>query len=335
MRFWQWLVAAFAWLLARTRRRRSDGDSVGSGDADEPIVPAGTPERRAENVVLALLGIAALFALGFILVYAEFSPTAVPNELLGLCMGLALVFIGAALTIAAKRLVVTEELEDDYPQENPEQQREIAEIIHQSGSRITRKRLLLGAGAATGGALGLAALSPVLSLGPVWDTAPLDRTPWHRGVRVVDVDSNPIPAASIEQRTFYTGFPEGADFDQIAAPLVIVRLDPSKLDASGGSDRLGAGGDPRLFEDLHARRLRGRVVSQADLPGARAQQRARLPVPLLDLRPLLRRHRDLWPRGPTAAAASVDDRRGREPAGGGNFSGRVGPSWWAVRERPE
>ena len=170
-------------------------------------------------MVLALLGIAALLALGFVVVYAEFSATAVPNELLGLCLGLSLVFIGAALTVVAKRLVVTEELEDDYPEAHPEQQREIAEIVHESGSRITRKRLLLGAGAATGGALGLAALTPVLSLGPVWDTTPLDETPWRRGVRVVDVDSVPLKAAEIEQQTFYTGFPEGADFedDRIAA----------------------------------------------------------------------------------------------------------------------
>ncbi len=143
-------------------------------------------------MVLVLLGIAALFALGFVVVYAEFSATAVPNELLGLCLGLSLVFIGAALTVVAKRLVVTEELEDEYPEEHPEQQREIVEIVHESGSRITRKRLLLSAGAATGGALGLAALTPVLSLGPVWDTAPLDETPWRRGVRVVDVDSVPL-----------------------------------------------------------------------------------------------------------------------------------------------
>ena len=55
-----------------------------------------------------------------------------PNELLGLCLGLSLVFIGAALTVVAKRLVVTEELEEDYPQEHPEQQREIAEIVHEA-----------------------------------------------------------------------------------------------------------------------------------------------------------------------------------------------------------
>ena len=74
--------------------------------------------------------------------------------------------------IVAKRLVVTEELEDEYPDAHPKQQQEVAQIVRESGSRFTRKRMLLGAGAVTGTALGAAALLPVLSLGPFWDTAP-------------------------------------------------------------------------------------------------------------------------------------------------------------------
>ena len=61
-----------------------------SEEQPERIVAAGAPERRAENVVLVLLGIAILVALGFILVYGEFSPTGMPNELLGLCLGMCL-----------------------------------------------------------------------------------------------------------------------------------------------------------------------------------------------------------------------------------------------------
>ncbi len=232
MRIWQWLLALVAFLFGRRRRRRGGAD-----DEVEPIVRVespGSPERRAENIVLVLLGLAALLALGFVIVYGEFSPSGLPNELLGLCLGLSLVCIGAALTVVAKRLVVTEELEDDYPQANPEQQQEVAQIIHESGSRITRKRLLLGASAATGGALGLAAVTPALSLGPVWDTAPLDRTPWRRGTRVVDEHGTPLAATDIDQRTFYTGFPEGADPENIGSPLVIVRLDPAKLKLPAG-----------------------------------------------------------------------------------------------------
>ena len=76
--------------------------------------------------------------------------------------------IAAAFAVVAKRLVVTEELEEDYPPErHPEAEADVAEIVRESGSSFTRKRLLLGAGAATGGAVGLAAVTPLLSIGPV------------------------------------------------------------------------------------------------------------------------------------------------------------------------
>ncbi len=142
---------------------------------------------------------------------------------------MCLLFIGAALTVVAKRLVVTEQLEEEYPEEHPQQQQEVAEIVRESGSRITRKRMLITAGAATGGALGLAALTPALSLGPIWNTTPLDQTPWRRGRRLVDEMGTPISAADVEQRTFYTAFPEGADPEDIGSSLVLVRLDPTKL----------------------------------------------------------------------------------------------------------
>ncbi len=203
MRPFRWLLAPLAWLFGR---RRSRSEPAPSEDG-ERIVPAGPPERAAENLVLVLLGIAVLFAVGFIVTYAEFGPIQMPNELLGVCLGGAFLFIALALAVVAKRLVVSEELEEAYPGQNEEEQEKVVEIVRQSGSRFTRKRLLLGAAGATGGALGLAALTPTLSLGPVWDTKPLDETPWHRGSRLVDESDNPIAASGIEIGSFYTAFP--------------------------------------------------------------------------------------------------------------------------------
>jgi ubiquinol-cytochrome c reductase iron-sulfur subunit len=200
-----------------------------SREERQRTVPEGTPERGAENVVLVLLAIATLFAVGFIVVYAEYGVGQMPNELLGICFGGALLFLAAALAVLAKRLVVTEELEDDYPSEHPQEQEEISQIVRESGSRITRKRLLLGAGAAAGGALGVAALSPVASLGPLWYTAPLDRTPWRRGKRLVDETERPYSAADIEQNTFYTAFPEDASKEDLGASIVVVRVEKSGL----------------------------------------------------------------------------------------------------------
>src|SRR5690242_18230093 len=138
MKLWRWLVALGTLLFGR-RVRRERAKQRAREEAKEPIVEQGTPERGAENVVLVLLAIACLFALGFVVTYAMFSPGGIPNELLGVCLGMCFLFIAAALVVVSKRLVVTEELEDDYPEEHPQQQQEVAEIIQESGSRITRK----------------------------------------------------------------------------------------------------------------------------------------------------------------------------------------------------
>ena len=93
MKGWQWLVALLAAWWERLRGKKSGPAETDEADrGPQRIVPVGTPQRRAENVVLVLLGIAALFALGFVVVYAEFSATAVPNELLGICLGMSLAF---------------------------------------------------------------------------------------------------------------------------------------------------------------------------------------------------------------------------------------------------
>jgi ubiquinol-cytochrome c reductase iron-sulfur subunit len=337
MKLWQWLVALLA-LLFRRRHGRKASAAAGAGDAgDGPpkrIVAAGAPDRRAENVVLVLLGIAALFALGFVVCYAEFSPAGLPNELLGICLGLSLVFIGAALTVVAKRLVVTEELEDDYPREHPEQQHEVIEIVHESGSRITRKRLLLAAGAATGGALGLAALTPALSLGPVWDTGPLDETPWRRGTRVVDVDGNPIPAAGVEQQTFYTGFPQGADPENIGSPLVIIRVDPAKLELPARRTGWAPNGILAFSKICTHAGCAIALYRKPTFPVLEPEDALVCPCHYSTFDPFTGGTVIYGPAGrPLPQLPLMIDDEGNLRAAG-NFSARVGPSWWAVREKP-
>ena len=338
MKPWQWLMALLAgwWLRLRGRRAAAAGDDEDdTGQRRERIVPAGKPERRAENLVVVLLAIAALLALGFVVVYAEFSATAMPNELLGLCLGLSLVFIGAALTVIARRLVVTEELEGDYPQQDPRKQREIVEIVRESGSRITRKRLLLGAGAATGGALGLAALTPVLSLGPVWDTLPLDQTPWRRGIRVLDVNSTPFSADQIEQETFYTGFPEGADFEAIGSPVVIIRLDPTKLRLPAGRAGWAPYGILAYSKICTHAGCAIALYRKPTFPVVEPNNALVCPCHYSTFDPYTGGTVEYGPAGrPLPQLPLMIDGDGHLRAGG-NFSGRVGPSWWAVRERPE
>ncbi len=333
MSFWQLLLA---FILGRRRRARAGGHAGDAGDDGAPgrIVPAGSPQRGAENAVLALLALSVAFALGFIVVYAEFSSADMPNELLGLCLGGCLACIGLALTVVAKRLVVTEEIEDEYPGENPRRQREIVEIVTESGSRFTRKRLLLGASVAAGGTLGLAALTPALSLGPIWDTAPLDETPWRRGVRLVDETGAPILAADIEHQSFYTAFPEGADPELIGSPLIVIRLDPSKLELPAGR----AGWAPQgilAFSKIctHA----GCAVAlyrNPKFPTAQPHPALVCPCHYSTFDPFTGGTVTYGPAGRPLPQLPLAIDAGGHLRAAGNFSARVGPSWLNVREPP-
>jgi ubiquinol-cytochrome c reductase iron-sulfur subunit len=195
---------------------------------EQRIVPEGSADPRAELGVIALLLLAALSAIAFVVVYAVDSiPSHTQYE--GLTLGIALICISAALIVTAKHLVVTEEIEEEFPEAHPQEQEEVTQIVDESGSRLTRKKLLGGAAVAAGGALGAAFVAPVASFGPALDSHRLLETPWRRGRRLVREDNVPVKAADIEQGTFYTAFAEGASHDLIGAPLVLVRLDPKAL----------------------------------------------------------------------------------------------------------
>jgi quinol---cytochrome c reductase iron-sulfur subunit len=336
----EWLIAGATLAYGRRRRRRErelarraaaeDQDR----DASARIVPAGAPDRRAEYLVTALLALAALFAAGFVVVYAVYSPPQVPNQLLGVCIGGALACVALALAVFAQRLIVTEELEDDYPQESPEQQREIAQLVHESGSRLTRRQLLVGAASAAGGALGLAGLTPVLSLGPLWDTAPLDESPWHRGRRLVDPQGHPMRAAEVEEETFYTAFAEGANPEDIATILVVLRLRPSELRLPAGRGSWAPGGILAY----------SKICTHAGCAVA-LYRKPRFPV--VEPKPALVCPCHYSTFNPATGASVIFGPAGRPLpqlplmvdtdgylAAAGDFSGRVGPAWWGVRERP-
>ncbi len=218
------VVSSIVLLLGRGRRRPPRQAAR--------VLPELPPDRGAETVVLALLFSAALFAAGFIVVYAVDS---LPDhtQLLGAALGLSLLCIAAAMIIVAKRLIVTEELVEPYPpEEHPGEQELIVQLVAESGDRITRRRLFkLGLGAA-GGTLGLAALAPALSFGPLFQTKYFRGTPWRKGTRLVDESSRPYRASDIEENDFYTAFPEGTSLaarEDLGAPIVLVRLPKSLL----------------------------------------------------------------------------------------------------------
>jgi ubiquinol-cytochrome c reductase iron-sulfur subunit len=216
-----WLVLR---LLGRRRKRRRERE------LERRIVAPYPPAPRWEAVVIALLGVGALAAVGFIVLYAIEAST----QALGLSLGGALLCIGVACVTLAKRILPDEELAEDYPGANPEQAGEVAQVVRESGSGLTRKGMLVAAAGTAGCAVAAAAVVPAASMGPFLDTRPLRRTPWIAGRRLVDEHRRPIKADDIEEGTFYTAFPEGARLSTIGAPLVLVRLLPSTLELPPG-----------------------------------------------------------------------------------------------------
>lgn len=187
------------------------------------------PRPGAELAVVALLLASATAAVLFVVAYAL--DWANPTQWLGLSLGASLLLLAAALVVTAKKLVVSEELEEEYPPgREPEEERRLGQIVAESGSAITRRRLMAGACGAASAALGSALVVPAASLGPVLGTDPFYTSPWRRGRRLVDSAGEPIPAGEVEVGSFYTAYPEDAEREQLPAPLVLVRLEPGEVE---------------------------------------------------------------------------------------------------------
>jgi hypothetical protein len=174
-RLLKWFVALVV-LFRSLRHRRPDDDH----GATERIVEPGEPHPRAELAVAGLLLASATAAVLAVVAYG----LAWSTQAFGGSLAAALVLFAAALVVVAKTIVPTEELDEDYPPvAHPDHQRDVAQIVRESGDRITRKRLLGGAVGLAGGAVGAALAVPAISLGPAFDTSQLNESPWRRGHR--------------------------------------------------------------------------------------------------------------------------------------------------------
>jgi ubiquinol-cytochrome c reductase iron-sulfur subunit len=326
-RFRNAIVSALVLLVGRGRRRPKPEDTR--------IVRVLPPNPGAELSVLAMLGLSSISAIGFILVYAFAGSVPAATQLLGLSLGLALLFLAAALAVVGLKLVPTEEVAEEYPpHEHPYEQQVIAEVIDEGGTRFTRRRLfklgLLGAG----GTLGLAILAPAVSFGPLFRVGDFLRTPWRRGRRLVDEHGGAYKASDIEENNFYLAFPEGVGADgreQMAASLVVIRLPPDEL-------RL----PPHLKGyDAHGILAYSRICTHAGC--AIALYRAPLfqpdePTPALvcpchysTFDPATGGTVTFGPAGRDLPLLPVYEDSSGYLRAKGNFDGPVGPSWWGVR----
>jgi ubiquinol-cytochrome c reductase iron-sulfur subunit len=249
-------------------------------------------------------------------------------------LGLAFAALAAALLVLAKRLTPDEELSEPYPGlEHVEEQAELDQLVAESGARITRKRLLLAAGGAAGTAMGAALLAPAVSLGPVFDTDRMRRSPWRPGLRLVDERGRPLQADEIAERTFYTAFPEGAGHDSFASPLVVVRLDPDELDLPG--DRAGWAPDGVVaYSKICTHAGCAIALYRTPLYEATAKRPALIcPCHYSTFDPATGGSVLFGPAGRPLPQLPLRIGSGGELHAAGDFSGSVGPAWWGVRFR--
>jgi ubiquinol-cytochrome c reductase iron-sulfur subunit len=322
-----WLLAGAVLLLRRRRPRLAPGER-------ERVVPPGEPSPRAELLALALLGAGTLFAAAFIAVYAL---DRLPNQtqLLGLCVGLSLLSIAAALLVTAKSLIVTEEIEDEYPPaEHPEEQEDVAAVVEESGSRLTRRRLFKLSLAGAGGVLTAALLTPAASLGPLLDIGRFYDTPWRRGKRLVDERGRPLRAADIAEKTFYTAFAEGADKEEIASPLIVIRLPKSDLHLSHRNAGFDADGIVAFSKICtHAGCAISLYRDPLFPPAGQRPPALVCPCHYSTFDPGKGGTVIFGPAGRKLPMLPLYvDSRG-ELRARGNFDSPVGPSWWGVRMR--
>jgi ubiquinol-cytochrome c reductase iron-sulfur subunit len=186
-------------------------------DPSHRTVPA---NRWAELLVAILLLLAALLGFAFTVIYVAAQDN---TQLLGVAIGGCLAMLAAAAIVAGKLVVPQETAVEERGQLLDDRQAdELVEIVESGGEGISRRLLLTGAGSLAGAAVVTAVATPLASLGP--PSRSLHASPWRRGVRLVDDQGNPYPAAEIQIGSFYTALPEGESWESFGAGLLVVRL---------------------------------------------------------------------------------------------------------------
>jgi ubiquinol-cytochrome c reductase iron-sulfur subunit len=297
------------------------------------VVPDFDANPGAETAAILLLFLGALCSGAFIVVYAV---DRIPHQtqFLGLALGLALICIAAALIITALKLIVTEELVEEYPPPLHAGEVDlIASVAEESGSRLTRRRLFKLGLLAAGGGLVTAAITPAASFGPLIRVKDFFGTPWTRGRRLVDEEGRAYKASDIEEKNFYTAFAENADKEALGASLVLVRLPKAKLKLPAELEGYDADGVVAYSKICtHA----GCAVSMyrvPTFPPDEPQPALICPCHYSTFDPARGGAVTFGPAGRPLPMLPLEiDSRGFLRARG-NFNQPVGPSWWGVRNR--
>lgn len=182
---------------------------------------------RGELVVVGSLLAAGACAVAFVLLYIFDSHN---TQLLGLSLGLALVFLAVASVVAGRKVVDQRKGVEERPvlvQEEIEQ--EVAERAVALREGVSRRKLIIGAGALAGAGVGVAAIAPLASLGPDNVSETLKASPWKKGVPLVDDNGKLLSADQFEVGSWTTAFPQNADKSALGSAIVVVQILESEV----------------------------------------------------------------------------------------------------------
>jgi ubiquinol-cytochrome c reductase iron-sulfur subunit len=288
---------------------------------------------RAELALVLLLGATALCAVAFVVVDAVSS---IPHatQFLGLAIGLAFGGLASACVVIARRLVPDDELSHDYPPvEHELDQEKLAATITRAGERFTRRRLVVGSASVAGVALGAALIAPVVSFGPVFDLESFVETPWHRGVRLVGDDGNPLTLDDIQEAAFYSAYPADANREQLGAPLVVVRLPVDQLKLPEGREGWAPHGVLAFSKICTHAGCAVALYRKPTFPSLEPGPALVCPCHYSTFDPARGGKVLFGPAGRPLPQLPLEVGGDRVLRAAGNFSGPVGPAWWGVRSR--
>ncbi|HEX2041462.1 MAG TPA: Rieske (2Fe-2S) protein [Acidimicrobiales bacterium] len=192
--------------------------------ADEEEDERARRVRMAERRIAVAFVVATVSALALAGVYVSGGQPQGEGALLFLSLG----GVGVGLVLWGRHLLGDQEVTEERKElEASEEEREGVGAALESDAGLGRRRFLgrLLAGAA--GALGLAALFPVRSLGPSPGDR-LRRTAWHPGVRLIDQEGRLVRADTVTPDGVLTVFPEG-HAEAADAQAVLVRVEPERI----------------------------------------------------------------------------------------------------------
>jgi ubiquinol-cytochrome c reductase iron-sulfur subunit len=157
-------------------------------------------------------------------------------QLEGALLAVALGGLGYGFVMVGRRLLpqgpYTEER--DRLVATPEEVAAFEEDMERGGPWLERRGFLLKTLALAGGALGLAAILPIRSLGPNPGNT-LKTTQWRKGSRVVDEQGERVRVDTLDVGGVITVFPEGYLEDEESQTLLI-RYDDQKFEPVDGRE---------------------------------------------------------------------------------------------------